>query len=242
MGCVSHVFLRSVVTKGRVTSTPQIRGHEGPCDTSTPEIHCHERPCDTSIPEIRCHERPCDTSIPEIRGHDGLCVTCVPEIRYHVGPCVTCVPNVSCHDGQSLSDGVSAAERPSTKQRIEPRVATLGADTAVQGHRNCSADPDEQKHVILEVLYHIMPHTPCRFEVNDVHSMMSYTTPCHTRYADLSRKTRIACSTLFRYILKEVQVCFSSSVYTKKNCSHLEFQTRIQPSSVQSLQEGGFGV
>ena len=48
----------------------------------------------------------------------------------------------------------------------------------------------------------------------------------------------IACSALFRYILKEVRVCFSSSVYTKKSCSNLDFQTRIQPFSVQSLQEG----
>ena len=37
----------------------------------------------------------------------------------------------------------------------------------------------------LDVLYHTMPHTPCRFEVNDVHSLMSYTTPCHTRRVGL---------------------------------------------------------
>ena len=49
-----------------------------------------------------------------------------------------------------------------------------------------------------------------------------------------------ACSALFRYILKEVRVCFSSSGYTKENCSNLDFQTRIQPFSDQSLQEGGF--
>ena len=34
------------------------------------------------------------------------------------------------------------------------------------------------------------------------------------------------------------RVCFSSSVYTKKNCWNLDFQTRIPPFSVQSLQEG----
>ena len=48
----------------------------------------------------------------------------------------------------------------------------------------------------------------------------------------------IACSALFRDILKEVRVCFSSSMYATKNCENLEFQTRIQPFSVQSLQEG----
>ena len=48
----------------------------------------------------------------------------------------------------------------------------------------------------------------------------------------------IACSAFFRYVLKEVRVCFSSSVYTKKICKNVDFQTRIQPFSVHSLQEG----
>ena len=51
----------------------------------------------------------------------------------------------------------------------------------------------------------------------------------------------IACSALFRYVLKEVRVWFSSSVYTKKNCSDLDVQIRIHPFSVQSLQEGVLG-
>ena len=48
----------------------------------------------------------------------------------------------------------------------------------------------------------------------------------------------MACSALFRYNLKEVRVCFSASVHTYKNCSNLDFQTRIQPLSVQPLQKG----
>ena len=48
----------------------------------------------------------------------------------------------------------------------------------------------------------------------------------------------MACSALFRYNLKEVRICFSSSVYTYKNYSNLDFQTRSQPFSVQPLQEG----
>ena len=39
----------------------------------------------------------------------------------------------------------------------------------------------------------------------------------------------IACGTLFRHILKEVRVCFSSYVCSKKNCLHLDVETRIQP-------------
>ena len=38
--------------------------------------------------------------------------------------------------------------------------------------------------------------------------------------------------------MKEVRVSFSSSVYFKKNCYNLDFQTRIQPVPAQSLQEG----
>ena len=68
--------------------------------------------------------------------------------------------------------------------------------------------------------------------------MMSCTTPCQTRHVHLRWKLCIASSSLFRFFLKEVRVCFSSSVCTKKNCSNLDFQTRIQPFSVQSLQEG----
>ena len=47
----------------------------------------------------------------------------------------------------------------------------------------------------------------------------------------------IACSALFRYILKEVRVCFSYSIYTKKICYNLDFQTRIHPFSDQSLED-----
>ena len=53
----------------------------------------------------------------------------------------------------------------------------------------------------------------------------------------------IACSALFRYILKEVTVCFSSSVYATKNCQKLGFSNQnFQPFSVQSLQEGVLGA
>ena len=45
------------------------------------------------------------------------------------------------------------------------------------------------------------------------------------------------CRALFRYILKDVRLCFSSSVYTKGNYYNLDFLTRIQLFSVQSLQE-----
>ena len=68
----------------------------------------------------------------------------------------------------------------------------------------------------LDVLYHTMPHMPCRFEV---------------RYC-------IACGALFRHILKEVRVCFSSFVCNKKNFLHMDVQIRIQPVSVQPLHEG----
>ena len=49
----------------------------------------------------------------------------------------------------------------------------------------------------------------------------------------------IACSTLCRHILKEVRVCFSSYVCSKKTFLRLNVQTRIhQPFSVQSFHEG----
>ena len=48
----------------------------------------------------------------------------------------------------------------------------------------------------------------------------------------------IDCSALFRCNLKDVRVCFSASVYTKKNCWNLDVQTRFQLFSIQSLQEG----
>ena len=47
-----------------------------------------------------------------------------------------------------------------------------------------------------------------------------------------------ACDALFRHILKEVRVCFSSYICSKKNFLYLDVQTRIQPFSVQSLHEG----
>ena len=68
----------------------------------------------------------------------------------------------------------------------------------------------------LDVLYHIMPHTPCKFEVKDVHSVQCYVS-----------------------VHSEGRVCFSisSSVCTKENLN-LDVQTRIQPFSVQPLKEG----
>ena len=52
-------------------------------------------------------------------------------------------------------------------------------------------------HVLtLAVLYHTMPHTPCRFEVKDVHGLQ--------------------CFVSMQFWRK--RVCFSSSVCTLKNC------------------------
>ena len=48
----------------------------------------------------------------------------------------------------------------------------------------------------------------------------------------------VACGALFRHILKDVRVCFLFYVCSKKNFSHLDVETRIQPFSVESLHEG----
>ena len=52
--------------------------------------------------------------------------------------------------------------------------------------------PSHTSDLTLGILYHTMPHTPCRFEANDVHGLMSYTTPCHTRHVGLRRTMCIA--------------------------------------------------
>ena len=61
----------------------------------------------------------------------------------------------------------------------------------------------------LDVLYHTMPHTPCRFEVNDVHSLQR---------------------------LKDMVVLLS--ILSRQLEKQFDVQTRIWPVSVQSLQEG----
>ena len=67
----------------------------------------------------------------------------------------------------------------------------------------------------LDVLYHTMPHTPCRFEVNDVHSIQCL------------KDVRVLLSILRRWQEKQSDV-----------------QTRIWPFSVQSVQKRAleFGI
>ena len=52
----------------------------------------------------------------------------------------------------------------------------------------------------------------------------------------------IASSALFRHILKEVRVCFSSYVGSKKNFSRLDVQARIQPFFLFNPYMKGFGI
>ena len=67
---------------------------------------------------------------------------------------------------------------------------------------------------------------------------MPFTTSCHTLLVDLRWKMYIACGALFRYILKGARVAFHRLSALRKTVEIWIFQTRIQPFSVQSLQEG----
>ena len=74
-----------------------------------------------------------------------------------------------------------------------------------------------------------MPHTPCRFEVNGVHSLMSYATPCHTRHVGLRRTMCIA-------MCSYVYMCEYTCAYPRK-CVNIHMYG-WQPSSPNYIHPG----
>ena len=87
---------------------------------------------------------------------------------------VTSVPSSNDHDHRSMSHS-NESRRNQAVQQLWQLICCRYICLLQLKHTNLT----------LGILYHTMPHTPCRFEVNDVHSLMSYTTPCHTRHVGL---------------------------------------------------------